>query len=86
MIVYYKSKSKSENKKNDSKFKYFLKVNNNYTVYKKRMNTNFHLTINELPKTKKMQVDERHPLLKIQQNVIVYNKCIEIYIRWIRKG
>lgn len=38
------------------------------------MNTHFHLTINELPKTKKMQVDERHPLLKIQQNVTLYNK------------
>lgn len=33
------------------------------------MNSHFHLTINELPKTKKMQVDERHPILKIRQNV-----------------
>lgn len=33
------------------------------------MKSHFNLTINELPKTKKMQVDERHPLLKIQQNV-----------------
>ncbi len=33
------------------------------------MNAHFNLTINELPKTKKMQVDERHPLLNLQQNV-----------------
>jgi hypothetical protein len=33
------------------------------------MNSHFNLTISELPKTKKMQVDERHPLLKLQQNV-----------------
>lgn len=33
------------------------------------MNKNFNLTINELPKTKKMQVDEQHPMLKLQQNV-----------------
>lgn len=31
----------------------------------------FSLTINELPKTKKMEVDERHPLLKVQQNVSI---------------
>ena len=34
------------------------------------MNSHFHLTISELPKTKKMQVDERHPILKIRQNVL----------------
>ena len=33
------------------------------------MKPNFTLTINELPKTKRMQVDERHPLLTVQQNV-----------------
>lgn len=36
------------------------------------MNSNFHLTINELPKTKKMQVDERHPLMTLQKNVLNY--------------
>ena len=33
------------------------------------MKPNFTLTINELPKTKKMQVDEKHPLLTLQKNV-----------------
>lgn len=28
------------------------------------------MTIRELPKTKKMAVDEMHPMLKIQKNVI----------------
>jgi hypothetical protein len=39
------------------------------------MNSNFHLTINELPKTKKMQVDENHPILKIRQNVFHIINC-----------
>ena len=74
IVLVYIINFKIKYKENDPKFKYFLKVNNNYLVYKKRMNTHFHLTINELPKTKKMQVDERHPLFKIQQNVIIYYK------------
>jgi len=35
------------------------------------MKSQFNLTINELPKTKKMQVDEQHPLLKLKQNVFI---------------
>jgi len=29
------------------------------------------MTIRELPKTKKMQVDEMHPMLKVQKNVLL---------------
>lgn len=35
------------------------------------MNSATKMTIRELPKTKKMAVDEMHPLLKIQKNVRV---------------
>lgn len=50
------------------------------------MNSHFNLTINELPKTKKMQIDEQHPILKIKQNVRIMYNYVEIHTRLIRKN
>lgn len=42
------------------------------------------MTIRELPKTRKMAVDELHPLLKVQKNV-GNSIIIEIFVGVIRK-
>ena len=50
------------------------------------MNNHFNLTIKELPKTKKMQVDEKHPLLKLQQNVRILSNLRNLRMKKTKRS
>lgn len=46
------------------------------------MHSSTSMTIRELPKTKKMAVDEMHPILKMQKNVLSTPIRNSTSIRW----